>query len=194
MQISADINLDAAEAQELPFRHFSCTEVLSNGLENDLHKWFEQTDAWGLTDMDFYTQFEFSLFDVDLPSNLQTLIAPETVNVVRSKFVELFGLQQLDLAGVTAHKLIDGHKIGVHNDFIGKEETHRMVLQINPGWNEEYGGYLMIFSSPDPEDVVKLVQPLNNTAFGFEISNDSYHAVSTVRNYSRYTLVYTFKQ
>ena len=193
MQTLADINLDLAEFEKEPFPHFSCVMVLSNELEKTLFTWFQETDAWSLTEMDFYTQFEFSLFDVELPERLKTLISEEIINVVKHKFLHLFDVEHLELVGVTAHKLIDGHKIGVHNDYIENEETHRMVLQINPEWNEENGGYLMIFSSNDPEDVVQLVQPLNNTAFGFEISSKSYHAVSTVRNYSRYTLVYTFR-
>lgn len=177
----------------LPFPHFSCTDVLKGGLEKELFDWFEKTDSWGLTEMDFYTQFEFSLFDVELPKNLKPLSSIGTINIIKEKMSACFDAHNLEISGITAHKLINGHKIGVHNDFIGGEETHRMVLQINPGWNEDNGGFLMIFNSSDPEDLAKLVMPLNNTAFGFEISPRSYHAVSAVRNYSRYTLVYTFK-
>lgn len=193
MKMLADISLREAETDTYPFPHFSCISVLNNGLEKDIYQWLVETDAWGLTEMDFYTQFEFSLFDAEIPERLKTLVSPGTVGIIRDKFKDVFALTEMEIVGITAHKLIDGHKIGVHNDFIGKDETHRMVLQINPGWDDANGGYLMIFESPDPEDVVKLVQPLNNTAFGFEISDRSYHAVSTVRNYSRYTIVYTFK-
>ena len=95
---------------------------------------------------------------------------------------------------VTAHKLIEGHKMGIHNDYIGEQETHRLVVQVNPFWTAEHGGYLMLFEANNPEKVSKLVQPLNNTAIGFEISKASYHAVSMVSKSPRYTVVYTFNR
>ena len=187
------LDFSATETEMQPYLHFSSTDVLQDGLEKELFDWFESTDAWGLTEMDFYTQFEFSLFDVTVPDKLKALLSENAVEAIVKQFVSICNTSNLTLVGVTAHKLVDGHKIGVHNDYIGDEETHRLVIQINPGWEESNGGYLMLFGSEDPEDVQQLIMPIDNSAFGFEISNQSYHAVSRVNNYSRYTLVYTFK-
>ena len=105
-----------------------------------------------------------------------------------------FNEDHLEIVGVVAHKLVAGQHIGIHNDFIGAEETHRLVLQFNPHWIEENGGYLILFNSGKVEDVSKIILPLTNTAFGFEISEASYHAVSKIMGPPRYSIVYTFRK
>jgi Rps23 Pro-64 3,4-dihydroxylase Tpa1-like proline 4-hydroxylase len=187
------LDLSCAIFKETPFPYFSCSSVLSGGLEKDLYAWLQETDSWSLTRESFYTQFEFSFFDVILPANLQFLASDQTIKEIGRQFISFFRLQSVQFVGLTAHKLVDGHQIGVHNDYIGGDETHRLVIQINPEWNESNGGFLMLFNSPDSKDIATIIRPLNNTAVGFEISDGSYHAVSRVNNFSRYTLVYTFK-
>lgn len=187
------IDFSTTTIEEQPFKTFSLVNVLKNGLEKKLFEWFESTDAWGYTETDFYTQYEFSLFDVNLPDILKCLITENTLKSIEQEFIKIYSITSFQIVGITAHKLVDGYKIGVHNDFIGDEETHRFLIQVNPNWKEENGGFLMLFNSSDSKDVAKIIMPLNNTAFGFEISPKSYHAVSTVYNFSRYTIVYTFK-
>lgn len=187
------ISLSGLETEHSPFRYFSSTRIFNNGLEETLFDWFEQTEDWGLTEADFYTQYEISLLEVDLPQPLQCLINEATISAIAEVFVRSFDTSSLELVGVTAHKLVNGHRMGVHNDFIGPEETHRLIIQISPKWHDSNGGYLMFFNSNDPKDVAKVIRPLDNTGIGFEISQYSFHAVSTVYNFCRYTLVYTFK-
>jgi Rps23 Pro-64 3,4-dihydroxylase Tpa1-like proline 4-hydroxylase len=144
-----------------------------------------------LTKTNFYTQYEFSLTDLDLPDTLSFLNSQVTLLYLANSFDLVFG-QKLKVIDITAHKLINGHKMGVHNDFIGSAETHRLVIQINDDWTDEHGGYLMLFHSKDASDVAGIIRPIHNTAVGFEISDHSFHAVSTVHDFTRYTLVYTF--
>ncbi|MCD9855776.1 2OG-Fe(II) oxygenase [Epilithonimonas sp. JDS] len=183
------LDFDDVIIENEPFNHFFVNLVLKDGLEIKLLEWLESTDNWDFTETDFYTQYEFSLLNVDIPEELFSLLDPQTINCIKKQF----NTNSLELVGLTVHKLIDGYKMGVHNDFIGKDESHRFLIQINSGWTEDNGGYLMLFNSMNSEDVSKIIMPLNNTGFGFEISPKSYHAVSTVYNFSRYTLVYTFK-
>ena len=177
-----------------PFPHFSSASTLLNGIVSDLFQWFEQTEEWSLTQTDFYEQYEFSFLNVELPENLQCLISKKSIAKIEEKFKEVFNINSFELVGVTAHKLVHGQRIGIHNDFINEEETHRLVIHINPNWKEENGGFLILFSTSKAEDISKVVHPINNLAFGFEISNHSHHAVSKIYEYSRYTIVYTFKK
>ncbi len=144
--------------------------------------------------MDFYTQYEFNLYEIPLPVELQTLLSKQTQQNITDKFHTQLGTGGLELISVVAHKLTDGHRITIHNDFIGSEESHRFVIHFTPLWTEVNGGYLMVFGSSKVDEVKEIFAPLNNFGFGFEISNKSYHAVSTVRNFNRYTLVYTFRR
>jgi Rps23 Pro-64 3,4-dihydroxylase Tpa1-like proline 4-hydroxylase len=175
-----------------PFPHFSTDQMLDNNLATNLLSWFKGYDDWQFTKTSFYTQYEFSLMDMVLPAPLITLTSPGFIEQMTQFFEHTFAAKKLELVGITAHKLLDGYKMGVHNDFIGKEESHRLVIQINDGWKEHNGGYLMLFNSKDPNDVASLIRPIHNSGIGFEISSKSFHAVSTVYDFERYTLVYTF--
>lgn len=180
--------------EEQPFNHFSVAAVLKNRLDEKLLQWLEITDNWEFTETDFYTQYEFSLLNVEVPEDIRVLLHEQTINDIINEFAKVQPELSLELVGLTVHKLLDGYKMGVHNDFIGSEESHRFLIQINAGWEEENGGYLMLFNSMNSEDVTNIISPLNNTGFGFEISPKSFHAVSTVYDFLRYTLVYTFKK
>jgi Rps23 Pro-64 3,4-dihydroxylase Tpa1-like proline 4-hydroxylase len=182
------------EMGDAPFRHFSAASVLRNGTERKIYDWLDTTDAWSLTEADFYTQFEFSLLDTTLPEDLQSLIEKDAIQCLTDRFNELCGKSSFSLAGVTAHKLVNGHRIGIHNDYIGKAETHRMVIHITPYWQDSNGGYLMLFQSAKADQVAKLIKPVDNSAFGFEISEKSYHAVSTIYDFYRYSIVYTLRE
>lgn len=194
MNQSSCINLSACRVDLSPFPHLSCASVLHDELGKELYQWFEKTDKWSLAEEDFYTQYEFILTGADLPPNLTSIINKETIETIQTTLKHSLKIESLKTVSIVAHKLVDGHKIGVHNDYINGEETHRLIIQINPNWNTSKGGFLMLFNSTDAEDVSKIVQPINNSAFGFEISEKSYHAVSTVHASSRYSIVYTFKK
>lgn len=188
-----NLNLSSAVAQNTPFPHFSATSVLNNQLEVKLYNWFQSTAEWNLVETDFYEQYEFSLLNINLPEELKCLIEPDFLNIIENQFTESFNVKGFKIVDIVAHKLVNSQHIGVHNDFINGEETHRMVLHINPHWKEEHGGYLLLFNSSDSYDMFKVVSPIDNSAFGFEISRKSHHAVSKIYDFTRYTIVYTFK-
>lgn len=180
--------------EKQPFPYFICRNVFTSEFESELQGWLNNTPKWSLTETDFYTQYEFSVLHTELPETLCYLTSSETIQAVEGTFKRTMKTGSLRLTEITAHKLMHGHRMGVHNDNINGEETHRLVIQINDGWKEEYGGYLMLFRSGNAQDVSKIISPVSNTAFGFEISDRSFHGVSTVHHFLRYTLVYTFKE
>ena len=67
-----------------------------------------------------------------------------------------------------------------------------MLVQLNRGWREDQGGFLMFFNSHDPSDVHRLFSPTHNSVVGFAISESSNHAVSTTHGGERFTLVFSF--
>jgi Rps23 Pro-64 3,4-dihydroxylase Tpa1-like proline 4-hydroxylase len=100
---------------------------------------------------------------------------------------------KLDLVEVTAHKLLPGQTIRIHNDYVEGGESHRLLIQLNRGWTDSQGGLLMLFDSSRIDDVRRVIRPLHASATAFAISAKSFHAVSTIRGGERYTLVYSFK-
>jgi Rps23 Pro-64 3,4-dihydroxylase Tpa1-like proline 4-hydroxylase len=183
----AKFDFSNVETEKVPFPHFVGSEILTQEKAKEVYSWLHETDFWKFVETDFYSQFEFSLLDKSLPEEVSFLNNRYTIEELKNVLVEAFGINSLKLVDITAHKLLDGYKMGIHNDYIGNDETHRIIFQFNPDWLEENGGYLMLFNDETPGSISKLVKPLYNTVFGFEISKQSYHAVSTVQNYSRLT-------
>ena len=190
----SSLNLESAKVEQSPFPHFTSNSVLSAEKISEVFNWFKDTRIWNLVETDFYEQYEFSLLHTDLPENMKCLISEQSLFYIEQKYIKEFKVNSLKLVDVVAHKLVNDQRIGIHNDFINGEETHRMVLHINPYWQEDNGGLLLLFKSNKAEDMVKIIKPIDNTAFGFEISRQSHHAVSKIYDFTRYTIVYTFKQ
>lgn len=184
-------DLDNVELSSVPFEHLVIpTVALSNFVE--CLSWLEQKAPWTLTTTDFYEQYEFSLQHITAPFFLQDLIGPDTLASLRRQLFRLFGLPLSESVDITVHKLICGQTIRIHNDFISGRESHRLLLQLNRGWKPEHGGYLMLFSGPEPESLTKVIEPANGSIQAFPVSPCSYHAVSTVHSGERFTIVYSF--
>lgn len=183
--------LDSIVFGTLPFEHFvgrcdpsgACTEWLD---------WLEREAPWKLTTAEFYEQYEFSLLHAPLPACAGYLIRPETLSALRRRMSEHFRHPLDENVEVTAHKLVSGQTIRIHNDYITDGESYRLLFQLNRGWEPSYGGYLMLFSGPEPETVSKGMEPKHGTVQAFAISPRSHHAVSTMHGGERFTIVYSF--
>ncbi|MES2381257.1 MAG: cyclophane-containing peptide 2OG-Fe(II) oxygenase YhhC [Bacteroidota bacterium] len=194
MNSSVILNFSNTQAEYTPFPHFHCSSILQNGLETTLYNWFENTAQWHLTKTDFYEQYEFDFLNAELPADIKCLVDENCLATIKENIQHKLNVSAIELVGIAAHKLVDGHRIGIHNDFINDEESHRLVIHINPHWQEQNGGVLMLFNSYEASDLNKLVNPIHNSAFAFEISPNSYHAVSKIYDSSRYTIIYTFRK
>ena len=183
--------LDSIEYDTLPFDHF-----VADGREPNAYRewleWLEEDAPWELTITEFYEQYEFSLLHVSLATTVRSLICEETLTTLRKQMARQFCRSLSERVDVTAHKLLPRQTIRIHNDFLPGGESHRLLLQLNRGWEPDFGGYLMLFSGPDPETITKLVEPKHGSVQAFAINPHSYHAVSTVHEGERYTIVYSF--
>ena len=182
---------DSIQYDKWPFNHFvgRCLH-LSDGEE--WLNWLETDAPWKLTTTDFYEQYEFSLVNATLNSVVRRLTCSDTLTSLRGWMAQQFGQPLSKRVEVTAHRLIAEQTIRIHNDYIPSGESHRLLLHLNRTWKPEHGGYLMFFGGPEPETVSKVIQPRHGSVQAFEISPRSYHAVSTVYEGERFTVVYSF--
>ena len=176
-----------------PFPHFYSPQALPPGNAVELLLWLEKCESWKLVQTNFYEQLEFSLVDANVPNNLAFLTDRLFLSAIMDSMAESFRSPLSDEIEIVAHKLIPGQNIGIHNDYLKNGETHRLVIQLNFGWSENCGGRFMVFNSSNVEDVARVINPIHNSAVGFEISTDSHHAVSVIHEQVRYSLVYSFK-
>lgn len=181
-----------AAPRTFPFPCFSVPNVVSPEAEEILLHWLETEAPWKISIMDFYEQFEFSFKDVAIPPFLEPFFSEEAIDRIREDVGRLLGASFSNQIDISAHKLHRSQKIRIHNDARPDGETHRFLLQLNRGWPKENGGMLMLFAGPEVEQLTDIFPPTSRSAFGFEISPNSYHAVSQVHKGERFTLVFSF--
>lgn len=186
------INFTDFEVQTEPFDYFILLKAFDEEESLFILNWLEISAPWKLVEANFYTQYEFNFEDISLPEEIAFLYERNFLNYLIREFEKIFSAKLAYQVDVTAHKLIAGHTIRLHNDFIPDKETHRLLIQLNRNWKEENGGFLIFFNSSDPKDIHRIIFPVHNSAVGFAISPKSNHAVSTIHDGERYTLVYSF--
>jgi hypothetical protein len=176
-----------------PFPHCRVPSILSAQDAARTLRWLEEDAPWRQRIEEFYEQDECSLLAAELTEDVRPLIDPTFTTALVDALRKVFGIDgDLTITEVAAHRLRPGQTIRVHNDYIGGEETHRLLIQLNTGWHLEQGGLLMLFGSAAAEDVRSVMVPAHRSGLAFEISPRSFHAVSQVKNGERFTLVYSF--
>lgn len=186
------ISLTSLEVFDKPFPYFTAAEGLGEPCSSAILGWLETEAPWELVEADFYEQYEFSLLSVQMPPHLAFLSGRKFLDDLRAKVERILGERLGDRIDCTVHKLVHSQRIRIHNDFIPGEETHRVLIQLNRGWDDDRGGFLMFFNSDDPSDVHRVFSPIHDSVVGFAISEDSNHAVSTIHDGERFTLVFSF--
>ena len=176
----------------LPFKYFHGDLDINNDLLNKLIIWLKETDNWNYVETDFYEQYEFFFSNTNLPKHLHYFISDIFINELKDYMSNIFKKSFKNEVDIIAHKLVNNQTIRIHNDFLENEESdsHRLLIQLNPNWQEENGGFLMFFD--EQEEIMDIILPSVGSVQGFEISKISNHAVSTIHNAKRYTLVFYF--
>lgn len=175
-----------------PFHYALQENVLSGADSENLLSWLENYAPWNLKIAEFYQQYEFNFQGLELPDSIAGIFSKESIRNLKEHIERLFLVELSDGVDISAHKLIKGQSIEVHNDFVPGQETHRVLIQLNRGWVDANGGVLMVFSDSTSGSVSNSFLPLHNTAFAFEISPRSFHAVSAINSGERFTIVLSF--
>ncbi|MCY3729518.1 MAG: 2OG-Fe(II) oxygenase [Nitrospira sp.] len=184
--------LEVVELRDVPFRYFLARHCLAPNIVQTLLEWFETDAPWQLVETDFYQQYEFRMLNVALPENVSPLTSPDNFSTLRREMAEIFDVAFDERILLVAHKLVPGQRIAIHNDYLVGKETHRLTIQINRGLRDEDGGLFMLFNSFEPSDIHRIIRPVCGSVIGFEIGENSHHAVSLLHGGERYTLVYSF--
>lgn len=186
------VTIAGAQHSDDPFTHALVLDCIDDETLLACNDWFSDGAPWKLAKTDFYEQYEFDLRDAQhwLVARLSGTTA---ISKIVSEMELLFKCRFTDDFSVTAHKLVNGQQIGIHNDWIEGQETHRLVVHLGRWSTAADGGLLTVLAGPAAADAVRLIKPLPRSGFAFQISPTSYHAISTVHNDDRYSLVYSFR-
>ena len=174
-----------------PFPYFTAIASLSQELISSSLAWLESEARWKLVETDFYEQHELSWTESQQPESVLFLTSPEFLAAMRREVADIFGRSFATGVDWSVHKQLAGQRIRIHNDLHTAAETHRVVIHLNRGWSISQGGFLMLFNSADPGDVHRVLMPLTGSVVGFEISENSNHAVSLILDGERFAFVYS---
>jgi Rps23 Pro-64 3,4-dihydroxylase Tpa1-like proline 4-hydroxylase len=194
------VRFDGAFVETSPFRHFTIENFIDEDLASSLLRWFDEEADWNAKSIaGLGTLSSVDLHTSELGPRLDFLTGDPFLSHVRRNMSELFGTKLEGFVDLTANRMTRGQEIGLHNDVSTLPPafrfTHRLVLYLNHNYSEEYGGVLRLantLSKSQSAPVQKRILPLHRSAFGFEISESSYHAIEPVRMGTRYNLSFTF--
>ncbi len=178
-----------------PYKHFFSEYCIDASLKKNIQYWLLNDAPWNLVKEHFYTQYEFSLKDIELPEFLKFITSRNYLIKLKEIIQKIYKVNLNDQVDVVAHKLISGHVIKIHNDFLvcnKLKESHRLLMHFNSNWSIDNGGLCMIFSDNDASSIHNIIVPEGNLLQSFEISENSHHAVSEIYSGNRLTIIFTF--
>ena len=185
------LNPESIRSYRRPFPYFIAELALENGVLASVVSWLENHNGWYLVTRDFYEQYELAWSDEQTPLEFSPLLDPTLMEMMCRQMGEIFNVEFSPLVDCTLHRLTRGQRIRIHNDYVQGNETHRLIVHLNREWRDVDGGFFMLFNSQDAVDVERVLRPLHGTVIGFEISENSHHAVSAVFAGERFSIVYS---
>ncbi len=181
-----------------PFKYFTVEKPLESELAEELLKVLESIEDWVKGEKEYFSLLAFRISKPPIRDEFQFLCSEAFQNKLLKLCENTFSTPLEKILGISAHKLTKGHGTAIHNDFLElslrKEMdyfTHRFLIYLNKGWDEEDGGILGIFNSDDPEDIADLIFPIHNTGVGLAMGTKSQHAVSEMNSNTRYVLSFS---
>jgi hypothetical protein len=170
-------------------------EFLDAATADALLAWLE-TRPWRSVGLDGYDGYcDMPLTASNLPESLSGLVAHDFLIELRQLMAQFFAIESSGPVRVTAHRILTGGALSAHTDVSQIRFTHRLLVQLNRGWNPASGGLLCLHAG-DPhsseETLRKTVTPIHRSGFAFAISQRSFHSVTPVLHGQRFTLSYTF--
>lgn len=193
------VHFDGALVETSPFRHFAIENFIDEDVASALLRWFDEEADWNaksIAGLGTLSSVDMHTSELD---QLDFLTEEPFLSHLRRQMGELFGTALEGFVDLTGNRMTPRQEIGVHNDIstlpLAFRFTHRLVLYLNHQYSEEYGGALRLanaLSRSRRAPAQKRILPVHRSAFGFEISAASYHAIEPVRKGTRYSVTFTF--
>ena len=169
---------------EKPFPHLVIDDAVNQQWLTDAY------DAWPSADNEGWKQQQRGkrcMSDRDkIPLPLLGIIdwlnGPEVITQLK----RLSGISDLiadhNLSGGGLHEIEPGGSLGMHVDFNRLATRYRRVnvlLYLNPGWKDEWGGHLLLWDLPKNAVEKRKIAPVFNRLVIFESTDQSWHGHPT---------------
>lgn len=175
-----------------PFPHLLVTELLDDDSADSALAWLQGNAAWSLEAQGFYIQHSSVLASSERPNEGLAILSAAFLQRLREHMERLFQVKlRRDRIEVYAHRMVPGHRIGIHTDCPVKgSESHRFLINLNTGFEDNNGGHLVLFDRENVADSAVIVQPVHNVAAAMEFSWKSFHYVDEIRAGVRLSLIH----
>lgn len=175
-----------------PFPHFVGFVPAVGDLKPEWEEAVNNEALWKLHEASFYTQRENALPVEEVPA-LSAFFSEDWLSRLRVLVENSLNCKLSEKIKINLLRLDGGNSINVHNDSPKcGYETHRVLIYLSNYRDEFKGGELVLFSSRDPQSIEAAYRPRAGMIFGFEASNNSFHAVMPVNVGSRLAVQYYF--
>ncbi|WP_394830036.1 2OG-Fe(II) oxygenase [Pendulispora rubella] len=184
-----------------PFRHVVVPEVLRPGAARETLAWLESTNLFARREDPRRRYAQFQIEAVELPAEMpriRDVLGPESLDDLRGALEVLFGVRFQRRCACLVMRCLAGDSMTIHRDYhrrAGADRyipTHSFLLYLNAAWRPDDGGELGLFRSEDPADIAVTVAPIHNSGIGIAIGPKSFHAVSPIKQGSRYCINFGF--
>lgn len=185
-----------------PYTSIHVKSMFTSEIADELLKWIDDSSHYFVEKVEkgFRKADTFDVSPNRIPESLKEAFNSQIIQQVKCKAEELFETSFCDECLLFVQRYREGYGTYVHNDYVSKENrlnkqffTHRLVVYLNHGWKEADGGLFGIFGSSNPDSLVTSYQPVHNSAVGFAIGQNSFHAVSKVNDGTRYNIQFNFR-
>lgn len=186
---------DEAELVSQPFPHFVLPGLLDSETAEAILQWLDKDAPWTIESRRFYVQHGCNKVAESIAQSPAAVIAePEIFQLIRKHLERIFGIPlSSNRFHIAAHRLLPGHRIGVHNDNpTHGTETHRFLINFNSDFDDDHGGHLVLFNLQNLSESAVVLRPLHNCAVAMEFSDRSWHWVDEIKTGKRYSLIYSF--
>lgn len=195
------LRFEGIERVAEPYPHFTVRSTLDNALADELSRWLERTDRWMLKNDPSGAFYNFFLSASMIPRSLSEFFSPGNLKVFKGVIEDLFEVRMSPEIFISANRFAEGQSLKVHSDFADpsvRDErynpTHRFLIYLNRGWQEEQGGHLGLYRAPGDHVPTVRIAPSMNRGVGLDLGPGSYHAVLSAPRGSRYSLCFSLQE
>ena len=182
---------DHVVRKSAPYPHIVSPQFYTEAFAETLLDWLESQQDWHLKEGILFEQYELGFSRFTHCKEIEGLWDGAVLARLRDAVTPAIGQPVSGRINIHAHKLVPGQFTNIHTDMI-PEETHRLVVQLNRGRADDSGGNLMLLTGSRPADMSVVFKQTSNSAVGFKLGAESFHAVGRVKEGTRFTVIYTF--
>jgi Rps23 Pro-64 3,4-dihydroxylase Tpa1-like proline 4-hydroxylase len=178
-----------------PFKHIVIDDFFPDNFAKQLYESFpsENSDTWEVTDDSDIEIKQRSVWhsEFDIPDDILPAIRLFNSALFLNAMSTAIGIDKLipdpyftggGLNVTVPGGLLDVHVDGNYHDATGLNRRVNVILYLNPGWQEGWGGEFGLYDETG-ENLVKKVSPLFNRLVIFDTHDKSYHGLPNPLNF-----------